>query len=86
MPGPGSHLIGEEERTFSRSSRTVLSRVINISVGVTDRGLGSVFGISIQSDAAEIEEKAAICFEGAFQNTSDDSRRSKWNGFRKNGR
>jgi hypothetical protein len=38
----------------------VLSLAINISIGVTDRVLGLGSGIFIQSNAAEIEEKAAM--------------------------
>jgi dTDP-4-amino-4,6-dideoxygalactose transaminase len=39
---------------------SILGRAINISIGVTDTGLGSGFGISIMSDEREIEKKAAI--------------------------
>ncbi len=37
----------------------ILSRSINLSVGVVDGGLGSAFGISIESTDDEIAEKAA---------------------------
>jgi len=36
----------------------LLSRAINISIGVIDPGLGSAFGINIMSEHSEIEEKA----------------------------
>ncbi len=36
----------------------ILSRTINLSVGVVDGGLGSAFGINIKSTDAEIEEAA----------------------------
>ncbi len=36
----------------------LLSRAINISVGVSDAGLGSAFGIRITSSKDEIEKKA----------------------------
>jgi dTDP-4-amino-4,6-dideoxygalactose transaminase len=36
----------------------LLSRAINISIGVSDPGLGSAYGININSDYSEIEEKA----------------------------
>jgi hypothetical protein len=36
----------------------ILSRAINLSVGVIDAGLGSAFGININSTDAEIEEVA----------------------------
>jgi len=36
---------------------SILKRAINISIGVLDRGLGSGFGITIQSDDTEINEK-----------------------------
>ncbi|MCJ7648031.1 MAG: hypothetical protein MUP85_05420 [Candidatus Lokiarchaeota archaeon] len=35
----------------------LLNRAINISVGVSDAGLGSAFGTQITSDKAEIQEK-----------------------------
>lgn len=38
----------------------ILNRAINISIGVVDRGLGSGFGISIDSNYEEIDEKIAI--------------------------
>ncbi len=37
----------------------ILSRAINLSVGVVDAGLGAAFGINITSSAAEIEQAAA---------------------------
>ena len=37
---------------------SILERAINISIGVVDAGLGSGFGISIESDEAEIDRKA----------------------------
>jgi 8-amino-3,8-dideoxy-alpha-D-manno-octulosonate transaminase len=42
----------------------ILSRSINLSVGVVDAGLGSAFGIHIRSSEAEIEE-AARAFRAA---------------------
>jgi dTDP-4-amino-4,6-dideoxygalactose transaminase len=39
---------------------SILGRAINISIGVSDAGLGSGFGISIMSDEGEIEKKASI--------------------------
>lgn len=36
----------------------ILSRSINISIGVSDRGLGAGFGITVTSDKADIERKA----------------------------
>jgi 8-amino-3,8-dideoxy-alpha-D-manno-octulosonate transaminase len=36
---------------------SILSRAINISIGVSDVGLGSGFGITIRSDEDEIDEK-----------------------------
>ena len=38
----------------------ILSRAINISVGVVDAGLGSAFGINISSTDEEIEQAAAM--------------------------
>ena len=38
---------------------SILKRAINISIGVTDPGLGSGFGISIDSTDTEIEKKAS---------------------------
>jgi len=37
----------------------ILSRAINVSVGVVDAGLGAAFGINIMSSDAEIEQAAA---------------------------
>ena len=37
----------------------ILSRAINLSVGVVDAGLGSAFGININSNDEEIEQVAA---------------------------
>ena len=37
----------------------LLSRSMNISIGVVDGGIGSAFGINIHSSASEIEEVAA---------------------------
>jgi 8-amino-3,8-dideoxy-alpha-D-manno-octulosonate transaminase len=37
----------------------LLARAINLSVGVSDPGLGSAFGASIHSDRAEVERVAA---------------------------
>ncbi len=37
----------------------ILSRAINLSVGVVDAGLGAAFGINITSSDAEIEQAAA---------------------------
>jgi hypothetical protein len=34
-----------------------LNRAINISIGVADVGLGSGFGITIQSDDVEVDRK-----------------------------
>jgi len=36
---------------------SIISRAINISIGVSDRGLGSGFGITINSDNSEIDSK-----------------------------
>ena len=41
----------------------LLNRAINISVGVSDAGLGSAFGIRITSSKAEIEKKADILLD-----------------------
>jgi 8-amino-3,8-dideoxy-alpha-D-manno-octulosonate transaminase len=43
----------------------ILERAVNISIGVVDRGLGSPFGININSNDAEIEEVAAKIKEAA---------------------
>ena len=45
----------------------ILSRAINLSVGVVDGGLGSAFGINITSTDAEIEQ-AAKAFRAACEN------------------
>jgi len=37
----------------------LLERAINISVGVVDRGLGSAFGINLESTDAEVDKQAA---------------------------
>jgi len=37
----------------------LLSRAINISVGVSDPGLGSAFGVSLRSDSEEVDARAA---------------------------
>ena len=37
-----------------------LNRAINISVGVSDAGLGSAFGITVTSTEKEIDEKIEI--------------------------
>jgi dTDP-4-amino-4,6-dideoxygalactose transaminase len=37
----------------------LLSRAINISIGVSDPGLGSAFGVSVRSDSEEVEARAA---------------------------
>jgi hypothetical protein len=37
----------------------ILSRAINISIGVVDPGLGSAFGININSNDNEIKEAAS---------------------------
>ncbi len=39
---------------------SILSRAINISIGVSDRGLGSGFGITINSDDDEIDRKIDV--------------------------
>jgi 8-amino-3,8-dideoxy-alpha-D-manno-octulosonate transaminase len=36
----------------------LLERAINISVGVVDRGLGSAFGINLESSDAEVDRQA----------------------------
>jgi hypothetical protein len=36
----------------------ILARAINISVGVVDRGIGSIFGINPRSTDAAIDEAA----------------------------
>ncbi len=36
----------------------ILSRAVNLSVGVVDSGLGTDFGINILSTEAEIDQKA----------------------------
>ena len=38
----------------------ILSRAINLSVGVVDAGLGAAFGINIKSSDAEIEQRAEM--------------------------
>jgi hypothetical protein len=38
----------------------ILSRAINLSVGVVDPGLGAAFGINIDSSPEEIDETAAL--------------------------
>jgi 8-amino-3,8-dideoxy-alpha-D-manno-octulosonate transaminase len=35
----------------------LLERAINISVGVVDRGLGSAFGINLESSDAEVDRQ-----------------------------
>ena len=58
----GSYLKGQG-RPYGRGAypRTdgILSRSINLSVGVVDAGLGAAFGIHIDSSDEEIERKAA---------------------------
>ena len=44
-------------RAYPRTD-DILSRAMNISVGVVDAGLGSAFGIHIDSSDDEIEEAA----------------------------
>ena len=39
---------------------SILSRAINLSIGVVDAGLGAAFGINIDSSPEEIREKAAL--------------------------
>ncbi len=41
----------------------ILSRSVNISIGVVDRGLGAGWGLNITSDDQEIEQKAAAFLE-----------------------
>jgi len=36
---------------------SILARTINISIGVSDRGLGAGYGITIKSDNSEINKK-----------------------------
>jgi dTDP-4-amino-4,6-dideoxygalactose transaminase len=45
------------ERGMLPQTDSILSRAINISIGVSDAGLGSGFGISILSDDEEIDAK-----------------------------
>jgi len=58
--------IVEYEKGMLPQTDGILKRAINISIGVVDRGLGSGFGISIESTDSEIEQtveqfrKAAI--------------------------
>lgn len=44
----------------------LLSRSMNISIGVVDGGIGSAFGINIHSSASEIDE-VAVAFINAFE-------------------
>ena len=37
----------------------LLARSINISIGVSDAGLGSAFGVTINDDLSEVAERAA---------------------------
>ena len=37
----------------------LLARSINISIGVSDAGLGSAFGVTIHDDLDVVEERAA---------------------------
>ena len=62
MPGPGSYWIGDDERRevqdVLQSGYLILSRTINLSVGVVDAGLSAGFGININSTDAEIDRVA----------------------------
>src|SRR5262245_52591253 len=45
----------------------LLARAINISIGVSDPGLGSAFGVTINDDLAVVEERAAMFRQVAGQ-------------------
>ncbi len=49
----------EYSRGMLPRTDALISRAINISIGVFDAGLGSGFGINITSDDKEIDEKIA---------------------------
>jgi len=44
----------------------LLERAINLSVGVVDPGLGSAFGISIESDDDEVDKQVEV-FRGIVE-------------------
>jgi 8-amino-3,8-dideoxy-alpha-D-manno-octulosonate transaminase len=57
----------------------ILSRAINLSVGVVDAGLGAAFGINIHSTENDIENAAAI-FRAACENAANTKNLSKTEG------
>ena len=56
------HYTGNESIRYERGmlpqTDELLQRAINISIGVSDPGLGTSFGVTIRDDLAKIEEKA----------------------------
>ena len=49
----------EYKKNMLPQTDDILDRAVNISVGVVDKGLGSAFGININSSDEEIESVAA---------------------------
>jgi len=49
--------VGEYRKGMLPATDSILSRAINISIGVSDVGLGAGFGITIRSDVDEIDRK-----------------------------
>jgi len=54
----GGHM--EYKKGMLPKTDAILARAINISIGVSDRGLGSGFGITITSDDEEIDRTIAV--------------------------
>jgi hypothetical protein len=52
-------LLKEHRKGAYPRTDNILSRAINLSVGVVDAGLGAAFGINIDSSTEEIRQTAA---------------------------
>lgn len=66
MPGPGAYWFGIGQPHVKEAypkTDNILSRAMNISIGVVDGGLGAGWGININSNDTEIESAAGQFIE-----------------------